>query len=450
MGGRASQYIKDGFTFDMGPTWYWMPDVFESFFSDFDKKPADYYKLIKLNPAYKVVFDNEAILIGDSLDTIAATFDQIESGAGDALKTFLTDAENNYNLAIKNLVYKPGQSIFELVTLATVQKLHLFFSTISKLVRKKFKNEKLRQILEFPVLFLGAKAENTPAFYNFMNWADFGLGTYYPEGGMYKVVEGLETLAVSLGVEIHCNADVQKMSVTGDKITSITVNGTQIETDLVLSGADYYHTETLFESDYRNYSENYWQKKTFAPSSLLYYVALDEKIPNVEHHTLFFDVDFSNHASAIYDEAKWPKKPLFYASFPSKTDKTICPPNKEMAIFLIPIAPDLKEDLDTYTHYYDILADRLLRHTGYDLKKNTLFYRTFSVKDFKEVYNSYKGNAYGLANTLLQTAVLRPSLKSKKVKNLYFTGQLSVPGPGVPPALISGKLAAGLIKKYHP
>lgn len=434
----------------MGPTWYWMPDVFETFFSDFGKKPSDYYQLIKLNPAYKVMFDNDAIEIEDSIDAIAAKFDIVEAGAGQALKDFLAEAEDNYNLAIKKLVYKPGQSIFELVTPATVQKIHLFFSTISKMVRKRFKSEKLRQILEFPVLFLGAKAENTPAFYNFMNWADFGLGTYYPVGGMYQVVAGLENLATSLGVSIHCNADVQKITVQGNTVVSITVNGNEMKTDVVLSGADYHHTETLLDSKYKGYSEAFWQNKTFAPSSLLYYVALDEKIPNVAHHTLFFDVDFGAHASAIYDEAQWPEKPLFYASFPSKTDTTICPPGKEMAIFLIPIAPDLKESEDTFDHYFDIIAKRLRHHTEYDLKKNALFYKTFSVKDFKDAYNSFKGNAYGLANTLMQTAVLRPSMKSKKVQNLYFTGQLTVPGPGVPPALISGKLASELITKYHP
>lgn len=447
-GGRARQLIKDGFTFDIGPTWYWMPDVFERFFADFGKKPSDYYELIKLNPAYSVYFGkNDFITIEDTLEKICLAFEEEEKGSSVKLKKFIAEAQDNYNIVIKDLVYRPGVSPLELVTPATMKKIGQFFSTISKEVRKAFHNERLVAILEFPVLFLGAKASNTPAFYSFMNYADFGLGTFHPKNGMYSVIQAMQLLAEEQGVTIHTNSNVEKFIVNNKRATGLVVNGKTIVSDIILSGADYHHTEQLLDQEHRQYSEAYWEKKVFAPSSLLFYVGFDKKIANVEHHTLFFDVPFEEHASAIYDTPAWPENPLFYASFPSKTDASAAPQGKEAGIFLIPLAPGLHDTEALREQYFDKIMTRFENLTGQDVKKFIIFKESFCVNDFVEQYNSYKGNAYGLANTLLQTAFLRPNLKSKKVKGLYFTGQLSVPGPGVPPSLISGKLAAHLIEK---
>ncbi len=451
IGGRARQYVKDGFTFDIGPTWYWMPDVFERFFSDFNKHPKDYYQLEKLNPAYSVYFGkNDFITIEDTLDKICIAFEKEEPGSSKKLKKFIQQAEDNYNIAIKDLVYNPGVSPLELVNLQTAKKLNQFFGTIKKDVRKAFNNKRLVQILEFPVLFLGAKPSDTPSFYSFMNYADFGLGTFHPKGGMYQVILALEKLAKELGVTIKTENPIQKIFVDNGKANTIITNSSKIiNCDIVLSGADYHHTETLLEESYRQYSEAYWTKKTFAPSSLLFYVGFNKKLKNVNHHTLFFDVDFDTHAEAIYDNPKWPEKPLFYASFPSITDSSTAPSGKEAGIFLIPLAPGLKDTEALRSSYFEKIINRFEALTSQSVKEDILFKESFCVNDFISEYNSYKGNAYGMANTLLQTAFLRPKLKSKKVNNLYFTGQLTVPGPGVPPSLISGKLAAELINKHH-
>lgn len=450
IGGRARQLKKEGFTFDIGPTWYWMPDVFERFFGDFNKKPSDYYELIKLSPAYQVYFGQlDFVTIADNLPEIVSTFESIEKGSGKKLEQFMTEAQSNYNIAIKDLVYRPGESPLELVTLETAKKVDQFFSTISKDVRKRFKNTKLVQILEFPVLFLGAKPSDTPSFYSFMNFADFGLGTFHPKNGMYSVILAMEELAKELGVTIQTNATTEKINVLNGKATGLIVNNKTIQSDIVLSGADYHHSETLLDEKYRQYSEKYWSKKTFAPSSLLFYVGFDKKIENVEHHSLFFDVDFDVHAKAIYDNPKWPEEPLFYASFPSKTDENSAPKGKEAGIFLIPIAPGLEDTPELREVYFEKIITRFEYLTNQNVKNNIIFKESFCVNDFVKDYNSYKGNAYGMANTLLQTAFLRPKLKSKKVTNLYFTGQLTVPGPGVPPALISGKLVSDLIEKYQ-
>jgi phytoene desaturase len=450
IGGRARQLKKEGFTFDIGPTWYWMPDVFERFFADFNKKPSDYYELIKLSPAYQVYFDQlDFVIIADNLPEIVATFESIEKGSGEKLEQFMAEAQCNYNIAIKDLVYRPGESPLELITVETAKKVNQFFSTISRDVRKKFKNTKLIQILEFPVLFLGAKPSDTPSFYSFMNFADFGLGTWHPKNGMYSVILAMEALAKELGVTIHTNATIEKINIVDGKTTGLLVNNETILADVVVSGADYHHTETLLDPKFRQYSEKYWSSKTFAPSSLLFYVGFDKKIENVEHHSLFFDVDFDVHAQAIYDHPKWPEEPLFYASFPSKTDENSAPEGKEAGIFLIPIAPGLEDTPALREAYFEKIITRFELLTDQNVKNNIIFKESFCINDFIKDYNSYKGNAYGMANTLLQTAFLRPKLRSKKVKNLFFTGQLTVPGPGVPPALISGKLVSDLIEKYQ-
>ncbi len=450
IGGRARQLKKDGFVFDIGPTWYWMPDVFERFFADFNKKPSDYYTLEKLNPAYSVYFGkDDFITIEDTLEKIILTFEKEESGSSNKLKKFIKDAKDNYDVAIKDLVYNPGISPLELITPTTIKKINQFFSTIKRDVRKEFKNERLIKILEFPVLFLGAKPSDTPSFYSFMNYADFGLGTFHPKKGMYQVILAMENLARELGVTIQTNSPIDKIIVKNRVVKGIVSNGETYISDIVVSGADYHHTETLLEKPYRQYSEKYWSKKTFAPSSLLFYVGFNKKLKHVNHHTLFFDVDFETHAKAIYDNPKWPENPLFYASFPSKTDSSTAPEGKEAGIFLIPLAPGLEDTQELREQYFEKIITRFENITSQSVKSDIIFKESFCINDFINDYNSYKGNAYGMANTLLQTAFLRPKLKSKKVRNLYFTGQLTVPGPGVPPSLISGKLVANLVSKHH-
>ncbi|MDQ6531888.1 oleate hydratase [Flavobacterium sp. LHD-85] len=448
IGGRARQFKADGFTFDMGPSWYWMPDVFERFFQDFNKKTSDYYELIKLNPAYRVYFGmDDFISIYDNLEEIKYTFETIEKGSGEKLQNFIDQAKSNYDIAIKDLVYRPGVSPVELITKETALKLNQFFKNVSTDIRKNFKNERLIQILEFPVLFLGAKPTKTPSFYNFMNYADFGLGTWHPKTGMFDVIRGIEKLALELGVTIKTNSPIDKIIVENKTATGIAINGEILKADIVLSGADYHHSETLLEKEHRMYSEKYWKSRVFAPSSLLFFVGFNKKIENISHHALFFDVDFNQHAADIYDNPKWPTTPLFYANFPSKTDATAAPDGMESGFFLIPLAPGIEDNEKLREEYFEKIISRFENLTQQKIKNNIIFKRSFCKNDFVSDYNAYKGNAYGMANTLLQTAFLRPKLKSKKVKNLYFTGQLTVPGPGVPPALISGKLVAELIQK---
>jgi phytoene desaturase len=450
-GGRAQKFEVDGFTFDMGPSWYWMPDVFERYFGCFNKKPSDYYQLTRLNPSYSVFYENQKIDIPSDFAALQQLFDSIEPGAGAKLQQFLAEAAYKYEVGINKLVYKPSLSVTEFADIDLLKGLLKLdvFTNMKKHVGKFFKNPMLTQLMEFPVLFLGALPQHIPALYSLMNYADIKLGTWYPKGGLNGVAVGMYTLAKELGVQFEFNAAVTKIEVENAVAKNVIVNGNVYEADAIISAADYHHTETkLLEPQYRNYTEACWDKRVMAPSSLLYYVGLNKKLQGVQHHSLFFDTDFDVHGREIYETKKWPTNPLFYVCASSVTDNDVAPAGGENLFFLIPVAAGLSGDDEALRNkYFSNIVQRFEKQLGQNITDSIVYKRSFAVQDFKDEYNSYKGNAYGLANTLLQTAILKPSLKNKKVKNLFYTGQLTVPGPGVPPSLISGEVVANQVQK---
>ncbi|QIP11302.1 phytoene desaturase [Spirosoma aureum] len=450
-GGRARVFQTHGFTFDMGPSWYWMPDVFETYFARFGKKPSDYYKLVRLDPSYSVVFGpDEAVDLPAGLENLETLFEQLEPGSAPRLRAFLKQASYKYDVGMNNFVWKPSRSIGEFLSLKLlydVTRLDVFQSFASH-VRKFFKNPRLLEIVEFPVLFLGATPGNTPAMYSLMNYAEMVLGTWYPMGGMHEIVKAMVSLAEEKGVKLLLNQTVQKIDIAKGRAQSITTDQGIFETDVVIAGADYNHVETnLVDAVYRNYDDNYWQKRVMAPSSLLFYLGVNKRVPRLQHHNLFFDEDFSLHAQEIYETPRWPTRPLFYVSAPSKTDPSVAPEGCENLFLLIPVAPDLTDDDATRERYFDIVMTRLEAYVGEEIRSSLIYKRSYAHRDFKSDYNAFRGNAYGLANTLKQTALLKPSLKNKKVNNLFYTGQLTVPGPGVPPSLISGLVVADEVAK---
>jgi phytoene desaturase len=323
------------------------------------------------------------------------------------------------------------------------------FTSIKKHIARHFAHEKLKQILEFPVLFLGALPENTPALYSLMNYADMKGGTWYPEGGIYSIVKAMQQLAEELGVVFRFNEEVEEIIIEKSAVKKIRTTQNSFEADAVISGADYYFTENqLLPEAYRSYTENYWNKKVLAPSCILYYVGLNKKLKSLQHHSLFFDVPFNNHANEIYKEPQWPSDPLFYLSVSSKTDNSVAPDGCENLVFLVPVASGLTNDTEKLRDkYFNKIIKRVELQTGESISDSIIYKKTFSVSDFVSEYHSYRGNAYGLANTLMQTAFFRPSCQSKKVKNLFYTGQFTVPGPGVPPSLISGEVVSKQVLK---
>ncbi|WP_306550931.1 NAD(P)/FAD-dependent oxidoreductase [Daejeonella sp.] len=451
-GGRARQLKVNNYLFDMGPSWYWMPDVFEKFFSDFNYKVSDFYKLKLLNPSFDVVFPlGETMSVPEKYSDLSRMFESIENGSAAQLDKFMEEAKYKYETGMGNLVYNPGLSLLEFADIELIKgtfRLQVFTS-FRKHVRKFFSNPKLISLMEFPVLFLGAMPQDTPALYSLMNYAGLKLGTWYPEGGFGEVINAMMEVGKRNGVKFHFNSPVEKILVQDNKTNGIIVNGEKIECDAIIASADYHHVESkLLPESHRNYKESYWDKKTFAPSSLIFYIGLNTKIKHLQHHTLFFDEDLELHSIEIYKDPKWPSKPLFYVCCPSQSDDSVAPEGHENLFFLMPLAPGLKDTEELREKYFKIMVDRLGKHIQQDITDHIDYKKSYCVKDFVSDYNSFKGNAYGLANTLMQTANLKPSIRNKNIKNMFYTGQLTVPGPGVPPAIISGKVAAGQLMKY--
>ncbi len=448
-GGRARHFSSDGFTFDMGPSWYWMPDVFEQFFNTFGKRASDYYTLDRLDPSYTIYFGpGDKVDLPADKEALFALFESIEKGSGAKLKKFLEEAAFKYEIGIKKLVFKPSKSIFEFFDMDIMRgalKMHILQS-FHGYIRKYFTHPKLLRILEFPILFLGATAKKTPALYSLMNYGDMMLGTWYPRGGMFEVVKGFEELAKSLGVKFHYNQEVVSFGYENNKVKEVHTRGKTFAADFVVASADYHHVEQkILPAEYRNYSPEYWESRTMSPSSLIYFLGIGKKLDGMQHHTLIFNKDFEKHAEQIYEQPQWPENPSVYLSCTSQSDDSVAPEGMENLFVLIPVAPGLEDSDEIRSHYYDFSIKRIEETLKISFADQVVFKRMYSNRDFATDYYAFKGNAYGLANTLRQTAILKPSMFNKKLPNLLYTGQLTIPGPGVPPAIISGQVAASQI-----
>jgi phytoene desaturase len=453
VGGRARElHAGSGYVFDMGPSWYWMPDVFEKFFNDFGYKAADFYELQLLDPGFSVIFGKGDVLsVPAEFAALCAVFEKIETGSAKQLQKFMEGAEFKYKTGMKKLVYKPGLSLSEFADIDLIKGLFRLqvFTSFSKHVRKYFKDPRLIALMEFPVLFLGAMPQDTPALYSLMNYAGLKLGTWYPKGGFGKVVQAMQAVAEKEGARFHTNSRVTNLTVRERKIEALKIGESCPDVNAVIAAADYHHVEQdLLDRQYRNYDESYWEERVMAPSCLIFYLGVKCIVPKLTHHTLFFDGDLNQHALEIYKQPQWPSNPLFYVCAPSKTDDTVAPAGHENLFVLMPIAPGISDTEELREQYFKIIMQRLNDFTGIDITSHLDYKKSYCKNDFITDYNSYKGNAYGLANTLRQTANLKPSLKNKKLDNLFYAGQLTVPGPGVPPSIISGKVAAQQLLNY--
>ena len=451
LGGRARQFKAKGYTFDMGPSWYWMPDVFENFFKDFGAKPSDFYDLIELNPGFQIIFhESHTLKLSSKWEEVHALFEKYESGASKKLDAFMKEAQFKYGIGMNEVIHEPGLSIIELfkgVIIKNVFKLQML-SSYRKHVAKYFKNPYLVALLEFPVLFLGTAPSNTPALYSLMTYSGIKQGTFYPMGGFSKVIDGMAKICRQQGVKFHLNTEIKNIIVKKKKVVSVETNHKSFDVETLICSADYHHIDQeILNSQYSNYSKKYWNSRVLSPSCLLFYMGIDKKVDKLKHHNLFFDENIDNHVDDIYEKKVWPKKPLFYVCCPSKTDPSMAPKKKENLFILIPITPGLEDNDSIRDSNFVTVMSRLEEYCGHEIIKHIEYKRSYCVNDFISDYNSFKGNAYGLANTLNQTANLKPKIINKHINNLFYTGQLTVPGPGVPPSIISGKVVASHVLK---
>jgi len=453
-GGRARQFTTDdGYTFDMGPSWYWMPDIVDRFFRDFGYAATDFYELTALDPQFEMIFPDRTLAVPGTFLELRAMAESIERGAGKRLDAFMKAAKYKYEVGMLDFVHKPCHSWWEFVSpkiARSALKLDLL-SNFRSYVKRYFSDPRLIALMEFPVIFLGASPKDIPAMYSLMAYGGYALGTQYPMGGFHEVVKAMKAVSERYGARFHFNHPVEHIRADHGQVTELIINGQTYAFDAVVASSDYHHTETLLDETYRNYTERYWESRTFAPSCLIYYLGFNEQIPKLKHHTLFFEHDLDSHISDIYIDRKWPEKPLFYACCPSKTDPGVAPEHHENVFLLMPLATGINDSEPIRERYLSEMIRRLERHTGAaDLSKKIDYKKSYCISDFVQDYNAYGGNAYGLANTLRQTAVWKPSIKNKKLSNLFYAGQLTVPGPGVPPSIISGKIVATEVNKLKP
>jgi phytoene desaturase len=452
-GGRARVWREGGFTFDMGPSWYLMPDVFERFFAEFGKRPSDYYTLKRMDPSYRVFFEGEGhVDITPRLDETKATFEGWEAGAGARFQEYLDGTEYQYNVAMADFVYKAYKRLYQFMNrklLVEGSRLHLL-ENLDRYIQRFFKDHRIRKVLEYNIVFLGGAPKDSPALYALMSHVDFNLGVWYPMGGLTEVVRGFHRLAKENGAKFYFGHDVKRIIVKDGWATGVETDKGTFAADVVLANADYHHVEQeLLEPQWRSYTKAYWEKRKMAPSTLLFYLGLDRRVEGLQHHNLYLRRDWDAHFRTIFKEPGWPDNPCYYVSVPSITDPAVTPEGKENMFVLVPVAAGLEDTEETRERYFDWVIGHLEGITGQSIRDHIVLKRSFAHRDFEHDYSAYRGTALGLAHTLRQTAVFRLRHTSKRVENLYFTGHYCHPGIGVPMVIISSQIVSEEIGKNH-
>jgi phytoene desaturase len=444
-GGRASSLVAEGFRFDMGPSWYMMPEVFEKFFAEFGKSTSDYFELLPLKPQYRVFFGDKTQLdITGDIQKDTQTFEALEPGFTQKFEQYLAESKLKYDISMKSVLYKNMSSLFDLINLDMMKlgsKMGVF-EPMHSYISKFFKHPKIQQILEYNLVFLGCSPKNAPSLFSLMTHVDFNLGVWYPEGGVTSLVNAVVSVGKEHGVTYVYNAPAQQLVVKDGKITAVVTPKKSYTADVIISNADYHFTESILsDQSVRTFSEKYWSKKVMTPSAFLLYLGVKGKLPKLEHHNLYFGDDWSKHFDDVFTRPRWPIDPSIYINKASQSDDTVAPKGHENLMVLVPIAPGLEENESWREHYAEYIIEFMEQKLDIKLKEKIVYQKIFSVTDFAERYNSYRGNALGgLAHTLFQSAIWRPNNFSKKIPNLFFVGANTVPGIGVPPAIISAHL----------
>ncbi len=445
VGGRASVLEEDGYRFDMGPSWYLMPDIFERFFTKFDREPEEFYELNRLDPNYRIFFkDGDVMDVPADPEEASELFETYEEGAGEAFQRYLDKSEETYEIGMNEFVLKDRNNFRDYLSL-DVAKNARGLSLIKKMqghVENYFESDKLQQVMQYTLVFLGGSPKNTPALYNLMSHVDFNMGVYYPEGGIYSVIEAMQELGEELGVEYSTGEEVVEIN-RKDERPYVKTEDRKIECDAVVSNADYAFTETeLLPDRYTTYDKDYWESKTYAPSAFLMYLGVEDELEGLEHHSLVLPEDWDSHFEKIFDNPEIPENPAYYVCNPSATDDSVAPEGESAIFILVPIAAELELGEEGREKFRELVLDDLEENTDIQIRDKINYEKIFAGEEFKDRYNSFNGTALGIAHTLRQTSVFRPKQRSKKMEGLYYTGQYTNPGIGMPMCLISGEHAA--------
>lgn len=451
VGGRAMVYREGGHTFDMGPSWYLMPDVFETFFGLLGADSAALFNLVRLDPSYRISFgpDDNLDIMAD-LEANVALFERLEPGAGARLRDYLATAEHEYDIAVNEFLYRNYLTVLDFFNKRTMlegRKLHVF-ENLARYTRRYFASERLRKVLSYSMVFLGGSPSNTPALYSMLSHVDFSLGVWYPMGGMGVVAQALRGLAEGFGAQVHLGQEVSDIAVQDGKAAGVRVGDQLVPADYVVANADYPHVElSLLAPSTRSYSERYWRSRTLAPSAFMLYLGFNRRLPGLLHHTLSFEYDWEEHFNSIFARPSWPSRPSYYLSCPSKTDPAVAPPGGETVVMLVPVAAGLDDNDEVREQYTGQMLDYLEHLLGEELRSSLTVCTPFSQRDFTAVFNAYRGTALGLSHTLRQTAIFRPRHRSRRVANLFYAGQYTHPGIGMPMVLIAATLVSQMINE---
>ena len=450
LGGVAGRIETDGFRIDTGPSWYLMPDTFERFFGHFGRRPEQYYDLTRLDPHYRIFWkDGDRVDVPDDPEAIAELFESYEDGAGDAFRSYLDEAERAYGIGVEEFVYRDRSRLRDCLDprLLRAARGVTLMDSMSEYVGDHFDHPKLRQLVQYTLVFLGGAPHNTPAIYTLMSHVDFNLGVYHPTGGIASVVDGMAELATELGVEIETGEGVTGLDPKQGAIDVGTASGRH-RADTVVANANPYHVERdLLPEGRSEYGESYWDSRTYAPSAFLMYLGVEGDAEPLEHHTLVLPTDWDAHFESIFEDPAWPEDPAYYVNVPSRTDPTMAPEGHEAVVVLVPIAAGLDDDERTRQRFREQVIDDLEAHTGADLRDRIALERTACVSDFGSRFGAPRGTALGLAHTLRQTGPFRPSIRSSTADSLYYTGSYTSPGIGVPMCLVSGEHTASAVRE---
>jgi phytoene desaturase len=456
-GGRMDILHEQGFTFDTGPSWYLMKDVFDQYFNLFNKQTTDYYELARLDPAYKVFFDyRQPVVVKQSYAQNKKLFETLEPGAAKKLDKYLSRAELSYRLALEHFLYNPFTKLTSVARREVLRAVPafsgLFATNLHRYISRRFSALPIQQILEYPSVFLGASPFNTPALYQLMSYLDFKEGVFYPKsGGMYSITSALMSLGKELGVTYQFGQSVDKIVVADRRATGVRAAGKTVNADIVISNADLHFTETqLLEPEHQTYPKSYWQKRNPGPSALLLYLGVRGALPELEHHNLFFTKQWRQNFDDIYKHQTWPKQASVYVSKTTATDQSTAPKGHENVFVLVPLPPNSQLSAAKQKAYVNHCLDQIGKQAGItDFRDRIVYQQVRSPQWFEQRFNSWQYSALGMAHTLRQSAFLRPNVRSKKIDNLFYVGAGTQPGIGVPMCLISAQLVYKSLTSNH-
>ena len=474
VGGRAGTLERDGFRFDTGPSWYLMPSAFDHFFQLLGTSTREQLDLRRLDPGYRVFTEPDAqgerapaVTVPAGAHAVRALFERLEPGSAQRVDEYLASAREAADFAERYFLYNPFTRLGKLATPELIKRVphltRLLSQSLETWVNERFCHPVLRQILQYPAVFLGTSPAEAPAMYHLMSALDLDQGVQYPMGGFWQFVSRLERLAIEAGVEIVTDAEVTGINTHRRRVQSITWRRRAEHValaDVVVSAADLHHTETqlLVRAD-QSYPEEWWEKKKSGPGAIIVMLGVEGKLPQLPHHSLFFTTDWQSNFEAIFGaNTRVPDPASVYVCKPSATDAGVAPKGCENLFVLVPVPADT--DLGhggpdgTGDGLVEMVADRVIDQVAgwagiHDLRSRIRVRHTLGPADFADDYASWRGGMLGPAHTLTQSALFRPQNQSRRVKGLYYAGATTAPGVGVPMCLISAELVLKRIRGDH-